>query len=210
MSTIFVVSDQHFGHAPIIDHCDRPFASVEEMDEMIIQRHNEVVTKRDITIFCGDVGVGSDHHTLECVSRMNGKKILIPGNHDPVFAGNRNFAKRFRAWTRYFEAISPFAVRKVGNEEVLFSHFPYSGDHVGVSDRYSQYRLRDEGKFLVHGHVHNEWLQVANQYNVGVDMHDFYPTEITVIAKAIAFHREAMAALDAMDQKKVIKLAEGA
>lgn len=207
MTTIFVVSDHHFGHEAIIKYCNRPFSSVEEMNEIIIQRHNEVVRPQDQVLFLGDVGIGSDLRTLECVSRMNGKKHLIPGNHDSVWPGHRNYAKHFRTWMKYFESISPFARRKIGKEDVLFSHLPYHGDHVG-KDRYSQFRLRDEGLFLVHGHVHNEWLQVGNQYNVGVDVHDFYPTEINVIAKAISFLREAMGALDALDQveKKTIKL----
>jgi calcineurin-like phosphoesterase family protein len=203
MSNVFFTADTHFGHKGVIKHCNRPFETVEEMDEAIIARWNERITKHDTVLHMGDVGLFNDKHTLECVSRLNGTKHLILGNHDAPWPGNKRYARHFQTWARFFESMSTFAMREIAGEDVLFSHFPYRGDHVGY-DRSSQFRLRDEGKFLVHGHVHTEWLWVANQYNVGVDVHDFYPVELSEVAKTINFKREAMAALDAIEPKPII------
>ena len=37
---VFAISDLHFGHKNIIRYCDRPFASVEQMNEIILERLN--------------------------------------------------------------------------------------------------------------------------------------------------------------------------
>jgi calcineurin-like phosphoesterase family protein len=50
----FFTADEHYGQANIIKYCDRPFASVEEMDSEIIKRHNELVGPKDVVIHAGD------------------------------------------------------------------------------------------------------------------------------------------------------------
>ena len=47
-------SDYHFGHANIIKYCNRPFETVEEMNEVIIRKHNERVKPEDTVFFLGD------------------------------------------------------------------------------------------------------------------------------------------------------------
>ena len=58
--------------------------------------------------------------------------------------------------------------------KVSFSHFPISGDS-HADDRYVELRPVDRGQPVVHGHVHNQWHVNGRQYNVGVDVNDFYP-----------------------------------
>lgn len=59
--------------------------------------------------------------------------------------------------------------------EFLISHYPYQGDHT-EGERYTQYRLRDEGKLLFHGHLHTQDIVTgARQIHVGADAHDFRP-----------------------------------
>ena len=48
-------------------------------------------------------------------------------------------------------------------------HFPYSGDHTGEEDRYTELRPADTGEILVHGHVHEAWRQRGRMTNVGLD-----------------------------------------
>jgi calcineurin-like phosphoesterase family protein len=204
MSTIWFTADSHFGHEAIIRHCDRPFTSVEEMDEALIDKWNAVVGKNDIVYHLGDVGFSNDTHTLECVSRLRGHKRLISGNHDPVHPRHRKSAGRQRTWMQFFESVSPFEQVKIGSHEVMLSHFPYVGDHT-EGDRFAQFRLRDEGLFLLHGHVHTAWLMQGRQLNVGVDVNDFEPVPLDAVTEIVRHHFEAWQAIEETEHDKVIR-----
>ena len=52
---VFFTSDLHFGHGKIIDHCGRPFSSVEEMDRVMIENWNRRVRKNDKVYIVGDI-----------------------------------------------------------------------------------------------------------------------------------------------------------
>jgi len=80
-SRIFIISDTHWNHKNIIDFCERPFDSVEEMNESLILRWNACVTPEDTVIHLGDVGF---HYQslFNIIPRLNGTKLLIRGNHD--------------------------------------------------------------------------------------------------------------------------------
>ena len=83
----FVISDHHFGHTnswekfKLADGSPlRPFTSNDEMNETMIERHNAKVKQHDTVYFLGDVVINRKH--LQLVKRLNGRKILIRGNHD--------------------------------------------------------------------------------------------------------------------------------
>ena len=60
--------DEHYGHANIIDFCNRPFLTVEEMNEAIIGNHNALVRPGDIVVHGGDFT--SDNGCGKCVVKM--------------------------------------------------------------------------------------------------------------------------------------------
>lgn len=84
----FVISDHHFGHQnswekfKLADGCTplRPFTSNDEMNQTMIDRHNAKVKEHDTVYFLGDVVINRKH--LHLVKQLNGRKILIRGNHD--------------------------------------------------------------------------------------------------------------------------------
>lgn len=203
MSTIWYTADSHFGHDNIIKHCNRPFSSVEEMDEALIEKWNSVVGKNDMVYHLGDVGLGTDTHTLHCVSRLKGHKRLIYGNHDSVHPRHRKSSGRQRTWLQFFESINAFDMHKIAGREVMLSHFPYAGDHT-ETDRMMQYRLPFDGRFLIHGHVHEKWLLQAAQLNVGVDVHDFLPVPLEKVTEYIRMHYDAIRALGENELDKTI------
>lgn len=85
MRDIFFTSDTHFGHDNIRSHCNRPFASVEEMDEAMIRRWNETVGVADIVYHLGDFAWRIQPHMAQIlVGRLNGDIHLVPGNHDRI------------------------------------------------------------------------------------------------------------------------------
>ena len=80
----FFTSDSHFGHKNIIKHCNRPFASVEVMDEDLMARWNAVVSPEDTVYHLGDFSLLSANKVSALLSRLHGTKHLIVGNHDTV------------------------------------------------------------------------------------------------------------------------------
>jgi calcineurin-like phosphoesterase family protein len=192
----FFTSDLHFGHANIIKYCERPFNDVPHMNEMLIHNWNSVVDYTDTVYVLGDVALGPWSEWDNLLTRLNGRKELVIGNHDRIFAGmsekQRNkFGGHYAKW---FDTISDhivgFPVNMGGGRHkfVNMSHFPYDGDSHD-EDRYDEHRLPDQGRPLLHGHTHgrNQRATVSAtgtpQFHVGVDAWDFTPVPETEIVK---------------------------
>ena len=79
---IYFISDTHFGHKNIINYCDRPFNTVEQMNEFMIKQWNSVVSKKDVVYHLGDFSLSPKPDTLNIMEQLNGTKYLIKGNHD--------------------------------------------------------------------------------------------------------------------------------
>lgn len=78
---IFFTSDHHFCHANIIKYCKRPFESVDQMNEEMVRRWNEVVGDEDTVYYLGDFSLAKQAVEL-FARRLNGEKHFIMGNHD--------------------------------------------------------------------------------------------------------------------------------
>lgn len=78
----FFTADPHFGHANIIKYCQRPFASVEEMDRALTERWNAKIGSDDDVWILGDFTMRSGATALNYLRQLNGHKHLILGNHD--------------------------------------------------------------------------------------------------------------------------------
>ncbi len=102
----FWTSDTHFGHEGILrfEPVNRPFATVEEMNEVLVERWNAVVGPQDMVYHLGDVAMGKIADSLPVMSRLNGRKVLIPGNHDRVFSGMKS-AQQIKFRLEYQEGI---------------------------------------------------------------------------------------------------------
>lgn len=188
-------SDQHFGHQNIIKYCNRPFSSVTEMNEEIIRRHNEVVKPEDYVFFLGDFSMSFKSVELYA-KRLNGKKHLIPGNHDLVHPSHRKSKKSSAAaaeWLKKyvengFDSVLSIAWRTP--EDLLMSHMPYKdvpdNDHEDTGERFAQYRLEDKGGFLLHGHLHGRYRKKGRLIDVGVDAWNFTPVSLEQLQEIIA------------------------
>jgi calcineurin-like phosphoesterase family protein len=195
----FFTSDTHFGHAMVADlrgfrDGDSPGSFVRNHDEEIIERWNCVVQPDDLVFHLGDVGLGGDEdYIFECVHRLNGHKQLILGNHDKPWAARRNGWKHMGRWMEKsgFESIQSYAAVGIGLEgmaDVVLSHFPYEGDHTDL-DRYTQWRLPDEGRVLVHGHLHTkDKVTAARSIHVGLDAWDLRPAPAFALRHLIVNH----------------------
>lgn len=184
----FWTSDLHLGHLNIRDYCAGRVAlgpDVSAMNEALIGRWNETVGPDDDVMIVGDICMGKIADSLALVLRLNGRKKLVPGNHDRCWSR----AKKPDEWKKKYRDVGleiwPEQVNvQVGAHAVLVCHFPYYGDSHD-EDRYVEARPLDTGRILVCGHVHDAWLTDGRMINVGVDVHDYRPVPDTEIVRLI-------------------------
>ncbi len=79
---IYLIADTHFGDEAILRYENRPFQSVEEMDEALIRNWNNTVKPEDTVFILGDFSSYDLQKTAAICHRLNGHKYLIMGNHD--------------------------------------------------------------------------------------------------------------------------------
>ena len=182
-------SDTHFGHKNIIQYSNRPFKDFYHMDAAIVENWNTLVHPEDEVYHLGDVALGPWERWDEILRSLNGFKILVVGNHDRIFRGEKprmqeRFAEHYANW---FDVVTDNITNfPVAGKMVNMSHFPYEGDsHDG--DRFTDYRLPDDGKILIHGHTHAEFAKMGMgsrvsrskagtlQVHVGMDSWDYSP-----------------------------------
>jgi len=149
----FVISDHHLGHTNSWEKFKlsdgsplRPFTSTEEMNETMIERHNAKVKEQDTVYFLGDVVINKKY--LELVKRMNGRKILIRGNHD-IFKDEDYRAVGFEQ----MHGVRVFV------DKFILSHIPLHPDC--VTERF---------KVNVHGHLHAN--EVKMPWGVNADRNE--------------------------------------
>lgn len=160
MTNIWFTSDTHFGHKAIIRFSNRPFSSVEDMDETLIQRWNERVKPNDLIWHLGDFAFHkSPTHLERLFNRLNGTKCLIIGNHD------HNDTKRL-SWAN-IKALTTIVLDKV---PVILCHYG-----LRVWDR------SHHGSLHLYGHSHNTLPGNNQSLDVGVDCWDFRPVNIDEI-----------------------------
>lgn len=189
MSRIFFASDHHFGHRKVSEL--RGFPTPAHHNLFILDQHNDTVRDDDVVHMLGDLSAGgaaATRQALEWVKRLKGRKRLIAGNHDPVHPMNRDAHKWVREYLEVFESVAPFGRASIRGMKVLLSHFPYEIDR--GEPRYMQYRLRNEGALLLHGHLHSsEKFTSPQEIHVGLDAWGLAPVESTGIEGLIREER---------------------
>lgn len=160
---VWVTSDTHFNHSKIIEYCNRPFSSVEEMNETLISNWNKVISEGDTVYHLGDFALGKQSTIPDILGRLKGCIKFIMGNHD-----NFNFMSRNLSATES-DVISYEKVIKVGKHIVIMNHYPFSS-------------LPADKVIQLFGHVHstpdNPWKSLPNQYDVGVDNNNYTPVNL--------------------------------
>lgn len=157
---VFFIADTHFDDAMIMNCESRPFADVKSMNEAIIANWNDTVEKDDEVFFVGDVG------NPEYVSKLNGKKYLIKGNHDKLSN------EEYRA--AGFAEVYDYPI--IYNDFWIVSHEPV---YVNMNMPYAN----------IFGHVHNSPLYKtvsARSYCVSLERLDYKPVLFEDIAAAVA------------------------
>lgn len=157
----FFTSDTHFGHANIIKYCERPFSDYEAMDSALIKNWNRTVGETDVVYHLGDLALGPSDRWDGILKSLNGYKVFVVGNHDRIFGAEKErqrlkWDEKYHEW--FDEVYENYEGLVLSDGTVVnLSHFPYDGDsHDG--DRYSEFRLADNGVPLIHGHTHASFV----------------------------------------------------
>jgi calcineurin-like phosphoesterase family protein len=155
------------------------------MDEALVQEWNDRVRPADEVWHVGDVVMGNAVVTLETVRRLHGCKLLVPGNHDRCWPGNR----RVGDWPQRYEAVGftllpVLTTLELAGRSVEVCHFPFHGDSHDPA-RLGQHRPADRGGWLLHGHVHERWRQNGRMINVGVDVWDYAPVAADALEELV-------------------------
>ena len=87
---IYFTSDLHFWHKNSIVYTNRPFETVEKMNEKLIEYWNKTVHANDEVYILGDVTMVRPGRATEIISQLKGRKYLLMGNHD-YFAREKQF-----------------------------------------------------------------------------------------------------------------------
>lgn len=167
MSKRFYISDTHFGHKRVVEW--RPFSTIEEHDNELINRWNSVVSSKDHIFHIGDFALCSAEKIKRLVPLLKGNIILIRGNHD------RNSKFYYDLGFKDVYDVKPM---KINETEVTLCHYPYflgSRDYQENDWIRRNFRLFNFGTPLIHGHTHSLNPISGNSINVCVDAWDFYP-----------------------------------
>lgn len=182
----FITADTHFGHAQISKLAECPFSTIDEMDAELIRRWNQAVSPTDVVLHLGDVALGSIEESIGLTAQLNGRRYLVPGNHDRVSPATQSKRATEHLVPLYEAAgwtILPEVIEGTRHGyRILASHYPYKDDSQ-ASDRHTTHRPRwDDGIPLVHGHTHaRDHGASGHQFYVGVDAHRYAPIPFTVI-----------------------------
>lgn len=194
-SELWFISDTHFSHNNILTFTTRcgecttcvgtgkvrmrPFSSVEEMDELMIENWNKHIRPSDKVWHLGDLTMhrqlGQIAHILK---RLNGHKRIILGNHDLAKTGE------YYSW---FEKIASY--RKI--DGMMFSHIPIHPYSMGRSTA------------NIHGHVHSnpgefppvlskKWLNdgeetrtISPYVNISVEVINYTPVSLGQVKEMV-------------------------
>lgn len=172
--TRFFTSDHHFNHKKVIAFCDRPYSDLFEMNRALVENWNEVVGPDDDTWILGDFTFGGTIFTASIAKQLNGRKHLIRGNHDWKRIKSTRLDMGFASITDETTDIWLEDPDDGWRTHARMSHFPYQFSHP-TDSRYEELRPKDNGAWLLHGHVHRSWRVKERMINVGVDVWGYRP-----------------------------------
>jgi len=154
----FWTADTHFFHCAVVRYCNRPWKNVtkdnmEEHDSAMIALWNGIVSKGDTVRILGDFAWKNHNKYL---GRLNGKKILVMGNHDKMpLEVLKNFTQVI---PEPVASNCKLNVIKIDGREFYCTHFPsrtWYKSHYGVPNLF--------------GHTHGRMQTWNLSFDVGVD-----------------------------------------
>ena len=179
---IILSADFHIGHRTVSEI--RGFATVADHDDTIMHNIFKRVNDGDTFFLIGDLAMGGWETNIVKFSEINCTKHVILGNHDRPAPNNSNGHAHLAKFIELgkFNSVSTMARIGHNGRRYMLSHYPYNGDHTSEA-RYDEYRLRDHGHVLFHGHTHSDKVisfsdAGTTQIHVGLDAWNLFPVSI--------------------------------
>ena len=156
MTQHYCTADLHLRHEKVAKI--RGFDSALEHDRAIMKSLIETLKPGDHLWILGDVSGGKDEIAAlyilrSVVDTCSAHLHLISGNHDSIHPMHRHSERAHGKFRSVFSSIDSMGAFRHNRDRVLLSHFPYTGDR--EVERYPEYRLKDTGRPIVHGHTHS-------------------------------------------------------
>jgi len=159
---IWLWSDPHFEHKRVIEFCNRPFPSIDDMKMAMVNNYNNTISEGDVCIWGGDIVFGSTTYANEETLPLfkKGYNIQVMGNHD--------FNKK-KIRPLEFDERHLLINIVIDDVEIIITHYP------------CKYNNRD--LLNIHGHIHHKKSEEPYQFNISVDAIGFKPINMTKILK---------------------------
>jgi len=147
---LFFVGDLHFHHRTILKYTKRPWQTIEEMNEGLIQKWNEKIPKNATVFVLGDFSFGNEEQSIEIFKKLNGEKHLIVGNHDRFFS------------LKYWKTCNDVTEFNYNGNSFFLSHYSHR-----------VWNRSHHGSLHLYGHSHNTLPDDPNSFSmdVGIDAH---------------------------------------
>jgi calcineurin-like phosphoesterase family protein len=159
----FFTADEHYYHNKILQYCNRPFNSIQKMNETLIDHHNYIVGKNDITVHAGDFTLIKNKEMIykNIINRLNGEHIFLKGSHDYWIPRKDSLQiwenLIFHEGQKYYIVVCHYAMK------------------TWARSHYNSYQL--------YGHSHGKLDPVGKQHDIGVDNNNFMPVSMDDIVE---------------------------
>jgi len=177
---VYYIADPHFGHNAVIRFNNRPFSTVEEMDNTMLSNWRSIVRPDDEVYIVGDLIFRANNPPEYYLDKLTGRKHLILGNHD-------KWSKHV-GLDKYFESVSQIKEITDAGRHIVLCHFPMV-----------EWPRSHHNSVLVFGHIHNRtagdgfnyYLKHENMLNAGADINHYCPVTYHQLVANNAYFRES-------------------
>ena len=175
MSKKWFTSDMHFFHKNVVKYQERPFKSMEEMHEAMIDGWNSSIEPEDVVYHIGDFSFGKKEETEEIIKRLNGHIHLIYGNHDKHIKDMDGVE-----WEGHYKTIK--VDFKGERYKLVLFHYPIE-----------VWEDSHKGAIHLHGHCHGSLVSPHAdrllRMDVGVDVWNFMPVPLENVIELSKYYR---------------------
>ncbi|OAM75808.1 metallophosphoesterase [Devosia elaeis] len=158
------IADTHFSHQSMLTQCARPFDTVDEMNQHMIESWNAVVDDDTVVWHLGDFSWWKQPQQEYAVifDQLRGRKRLLIGNHDPEPVMKLK-------WDQIYMGVV-IGHEKSSDTKVALSHYPMR-----------EWPEFFRGAIHFHGHTHSNLPSSNRSWDVGVDNQGYVPLTLSEI-----------------------------